>query len=246
MYINRVALWSILTIPFATLSLAQGVVAPPPPPMATSAEEPMSGMRQDIVIVSGTAAIDMTPDTVSFTVGVETEGLKIRTIVEENSAKVGRILKLLKNHGIKSEELRTSAIHLTSVERHEVKAGYQITNEIGVTRKGTADVGDLIAAAIEAGANNVRGPDFSVSNEKPIQNRCIELAFADAEAKAMKLATLAKRTLGKVLAVTDGSSSPFEFKYHSPGVEGGVVGGFLVEPGVHSVDCGVTVAFRLD
>jgi uncharacterized protein YggE len=74
----------------------------------------------------------------------------------------------------------------------------------------------------------------------------MELAFADARSKAQKLATLSERRLGKVLAVTDGSSSPFEIRYRSPGVEGGSVGGIAIEPGLHRIECGVTVAFLLN
>jgi uncharacterized protein YggE len=242
--------WSLLIaveafLFLATNSFAQGV-RPPPPPPPPSTEEPMTHMRMDVVIVSGTGSITMKPDVVSFTVGVETDGPKVRAIVDENSAKVARILALLKSHGVESEEVRTSGFQVSSVERNEAKVGYRVTNEIGVTRKGTADVGDLIAASIEAGANDVRGPEFSVRNEKSVQDRCLEQAFADAASKALKLATLSQRRLGKVLAVTDGSSSPFEFKYRSPGVDGGVLGGLLVEPGVHTVNCGVTVAFRIE
>jgi uncharacterized protein YggE len=102
----------------------------------------------------------------------------------------------------------------------------------------------MVDAAIDSGANQIRGPQFSVENEKRVQDRCITEAFGDAKAKAKKLAELSERRLGRVLAVTDGSSSPFELKYRS-GVEGGVLGGVLMEPGVHTVECGVTVAFEL-
>ncbi|MEO8378435.1 MAG: SIMPL domain-containing protein [Acidobacteriota bacterium] len=83
-----------------------------------------------------------------------------------------------------------------------------------------------------------------MDDEKVVQDRCLTEAFGDAKAKATKLAQLSSRGLGRVIAVTDGSSSPFELKHRS-GVEGGVLGGLTIEPGVHTVECGVTVAFEL-
>lgn len=206
--------------------------------------EPMQ-IPGEMVIVSGNATVEMRPDAVSFNVGVETEGVYVRAIVRENSEKVARILEFLKAHDVKSEEIRTSSFDLASVERDEKKVGYRVSNSIGVTRRSAADVGDLIAGAIETGANEVHGPQFTVQNEKVVQERCLDIAFADAQKKAKRLAVLSERKLGKVMAVTDGSSSPFEFKYRSPGVEGGVVGGIAIEAGVHVVECGVTIAFQL-
>jgi len=228
----------------AVSAVAQGVTGPPPPPLPSEVR-PLNAPRYDILIVSGNASVAMKPDVVSFTLGVETTGPEIRKIVAENNEKVAAVLGALKARGVKAEELRTSELHLGSVERYEKKDGYRIVNEIGVTRNGIADAADLIAAAVEAGANEVRGPEFSVRNETVVQERCIEEAFGDAKRKARKLAALAERKLGKAVAVTDGSSSPFELTYRTPGVEGGVLGGISLEAGVHTVACGVTVAFDL-
>jgi uncharacterized protein YggE len=207
--------------------------------------DPLPGMRADIIIVSGEGSVDMTPDVVSFDVGVENEGKVIRTLVEEHKTIVARVLSALQQRGIKPEELKTSQFHLRSIERDDKPAGYSVSTQIGITRKGTADAGDWIAATIDAGANDVHGPEFSVENEKSAQDRCMDLAFADARHKASRLATLSERRIGKVLAVTDGSSSPFEFKSRVPGVEGGVLGGLMFQPGIHTVLCGVTVAFAM-
>jgi uncharacterized protein YggE len=206
----------------------------------------MGSLPQNLVIVSGNATVHMTPDLVLFNIGVETEGKEIRAIVDENNAKTEKIVAVLKARGVTSEELRTSDFSLTALRHEGLPGVYRVTSQVRITRRGTKDGGELIAAAIAAGANDVNGPEFSVTNEKVVQDRCIELAFGDARGKAQKLATLSERKLSNVLAVTDGSSSPWEMKYRSPGVEGGVLGGLSLEPGVHSVECGVTVAFRLE
>lgn len=204
----------------------------------------MPGLPGDIVIVSGTAAIELAPDQVSFDISIAHEGPQIRPLVEQHNAVVARVVAALKSNGIQSRELKTSAFRLGAIERDDKPAGFSARTEIGVTEDDTSKAAEWIAAALDAGATGIDGPQFSVRNEKSVQDRCIDAAFADGRQKAERLARLSLRRLGKVLAVTDGSSSPFELKYRS-GVEGGTLGGMLFEPGMHTIECGVTIAFAL-
>jgi uncharacterized protein YggE len=232
-----------LSLLLPVVGLAQGVaVPPPPPPPLTETQVLVPG--QNVVIVSGTSAVDMAPDLISIDLGVTTSGPTVRKIVDENNEKVARIVSILKAKGVKSEQIKTSRFSLSPVEKDGVRTGYEVSHTIGVSSRQVSDVGALLDAAIDSGANEVRGPEFGVGNEKVVQDRCLTEAFGDAKAKATKLAHLSDRTLSKVLAVTDGSSSPFELKHRS-GVEGGVMGGLTIESGVHTVQCGVTVAFEL-
>lgn len=222
---------------------AQGVTAPPPPPPPFT-ETQVLVPGQNVVIVSGTGSVALAPDVVSIDLGVSTSGPTVRKIVDENNAKVARIVAILKARGVRPEQIKTSRFDLHPVDREGVRTGYEVSNTVGVSSRQVADVGSLLDAAIDSGANEIRGPEFGVDNEKVVQDRCLTEAFGDAKAKATKLAQLSSRSLGRVIAVTDGSSSPFELKHRS-GVDGGVLGGLTIEPGVHTVECGVTVAFEL-
>jgi uncharacterized protein YggE len=222
---------------------AQGLSAPPPPPPPLT-ETQVLVAGQNVVIVSGTGSVAMAPDVVSIDLGVSTDGPTVRKTVDENNAKVAKIVAILKSKGVRPEQIKTSRFDLRPVERDGVRTGYEVSNTVGVSSKQVTDVGTLLDAAIDSGANEIRGPQFGVVNEKIVQDRCLTEAFGDAKAKATKLAQLSSRNLGRVLAATDGSSSPFELKHRS-GVEGGVLGGLVIEPGLHTVECGVTVAFEL-
>ncbi|MEA2163256.1 MAG: uncharacterized protein QOK37_1383 [Thermoanaerobaculia bacterium] len=234
---------AVLLVLIPALLQAQGVTAPPPPPPPLT-ETQVLVPGQNVVIVSGTSSVAMTPDMVSVSLGVSTKGETVRRIVKENNAKVAKIIEILKAKGMRSDQIKTSSFELAPVERNAIRTGFEVSNTIGVSSKQVSDVGALVDAAIDSGANQIRGPEFSVENEKVVQERCIAEAFRDAKAKAKQLAALSERELGRVLAVTDGSSSPFELKYRS-GIDGGVLGGVIMEPGVHTVQCGVTVAFEL-
>ncbi len=229
----------------AALSVARlDAQAPPPPPVSRGAT-PVPSIGSHVVIVSGTATVTMPPDRVSFSVGVQTDGPQIATIVKENNDTVSKIVAMLKARGVAPSGIQTSGFSIRPVEKDDVRVGYRISNEVFVSAPDIPSVGELLESAIVLGANDVQGPHFGVANEKSVQDRCLALAFADAKSKALQLATLSERRLGAVQAVTDGSTSPFEFTSRF-GVDGGVMAGVLIEPGVHSVDCGVTVAFALE
>jgi len=221
---------------------------PPPPPPAPLTEVPVLVPGNNIVIVSGTATLKLVPDFVSFSVGVETTGPTIADTVKSNNVKVQKVLTALKAMSVKPSELQTSIFRLNPLKDKGTRVGYRVTNRISVGRNDVSNIGELIEAAISAGANEIDGPNFSVANEKAHQDKGLELAFADAKAKASQLARLAGRKLGPVQGMTDGSSSPFVIKSYY-GISGGVIGGvdsIGIETGTYSIESGVTVAFKLD
>ena len=241
MNVQRRLLFALLTFLPGPSLLGQT----PPPPRRALVEAPVLAPGHNMAIVSGTATIAMAPDLVFFSVGVQTDGPQIAAIVKEKNAAVSRIVSMLKTHGVPATGIRTSGFTVRPVEKDEVRVGYRVSNKVYVSAPEAASVGDLLEQAIGLGANDVEGPDFGVSNEKSVQDRCLALAFGDAKAKATQLATLSGQSLGPVQAVSDGSSSPFEFKSRF-GLEGGVLAGIAMEPGTHTVECGVTVAFALE
>ncbi len=69
--------------------------------------------------------------------------------------------------------------------------GYRVMNQVMVTTKAIEQVGQLIDLAVQAGANQVHGVSFSLSEEAITQARlqALELAIEDAQAKADAIAS---------------------------------------------------------
>ncbi|MEO8378434.1 MAG: SIMPL domain-containing protein [Acidobacteriota bacterium] len=134
----------------------QGVSAPPPPPPPLT-ETQVLVAGQNVIIVSGTGSVALAPDVVSIDLGVSTSGPTVRKIVDENKAKVARIVAILKTKGVRPEQIKTSRFDLRPVEREGVRTGYEVSNTVGVSSRQVADVGALLDAAIDSGANEIRG-----------------------------------------------------------------------------------------
>ena len=85
----------------------------------------------------------------------------------------------------------------------ESQGGYRVSNMLRVTVRDVERAGDVLDAAVEAGANQVYGVTFTVSDESRWQGQAREKAFADAKARAAELAGLAGVELGAVQSVSE-------------------------------------------
>jgi len=204
--------------------------------------------ESDLVLVTGHCSLKVSPDFVSFSAGVETSGPMVGKIVKENTAKVQKILSALKALGVKPAEIQTSAFQLGAVVRKGVKTGYRVTNQVVISRGDVSTVGELIEAVLNAGANEIEGPSFSIEDTKLYQHQGIELAFKDAKIKANQLALLSGRKVGGVVSVSDGTAlQPQESTWayaRSYGLTNAM--GKTIESGTTSITFTVSVAFRLE
>ena len=83
-----------------------------------------------------------------------------------------------------------------------------MANRVTVTRESAAEVGELIEAAIAAGANEAnRLVVLRRRSRRGAEARGLELAFASARAKAETLAALASQPLGEALCVSESAAS---------------------------------------
>jgi uncharacterized protein YggE len=114
----------------------------------------------------------------------------------------------LKNLGIKEDQISTNWYNVSPV--YDVRSpvcieiypqppecqpksevtGYRASNSVSVTLNADADVGKVIDGAVEAGANNVSGAYFFVSEERQqeIRDSLIEKAIDSARSRADKAA----------------------------------------------------------
>ena len=63
--------------------------------------------------------------------------------------------------------------------------------------------GAVLSAALDAGANNVNGPQFEFENPQALRRQALVKAMEDAKAKAALLAQNAGASLGEVLTITE-------------------------------------------
>lgn len=195
------------------------------------------------VRVAGSAVVRLPPDRVSFSVGVETLQANVSQAFRMNAQKVEAVLAALKAKGVQPKELQTSDLEVGSRNPDGTSAnGYRVANRVTVSREDAAGVGDLIQAAIAAGANDAGRLNFFVSDPGVAQARGLELAFASARAKATTLATLAGQTLGDALCVSESAVRDYST---SNVARSAMAAGASVESGTEAITFAVDVVFAL-
>lgn len=161
-----------------------------------------------VVSTSGTATVKVDPDKVSVTIGVESQGLTAQEAAKKNAESMDKVIAALKELGIKDDQISTSwySVYPTydyksppCIEiypqppecnpRSEI-TGYTASNSLSVTLDANEDVGKVIDAAVAAGANNVNGAYFFVSDERQqsIRDGLIQKAIDNARSRADKAA----------------------------------------------------------
>jgi uncharacterized protein len=180
------------------------------PALRAQTTPPREAALLDTVSVTGTARVRTQPDRVTFTVGVQTQAPTVEEAVNENNTRVAAVTAALKKAGAQPDELQTSGFSIYPQQDYSQGhlprlLGYQVTNNLTVTKKQVADAGKLLQAAIAAGVNTSSGLSFAVSDPTRGRNEGLRQAFEDARSKAALLATAAGRTLGSAVAITEGT-----------------------------------------
>ncbi len=139
------------------------------------------------------------PGRVTF--GVSTQGTDAKKTLGAASKQAEQIVAALKKAGIDAKDLQTSGVSLYPQQDYrEGQApritGYQASIQVRATIKDIATTGDVITTAANAGATDIGGPTFTLSEQATSRNEAIEKAVADARARAETMATAAGKKVG--------------------------------------------------
>ena len=191
------------------------------------------------------------PDVAEVNVGAEASAESTSEAKADVDRRMAAVFAALEEMGIDEADMQTNriSIHSEGMLRPQVVAGppvedpreYRVTDMLRVTLRDAEMVGDALDAAAEAGANQVFGVSFTVSDERKWQDQAREKAMADAMARATELASLAGVELDEVQSVGEvirGLPLPMAF-----GIESG--GGTFTAPGQVEVGTQIQVTFAI-
>ena len=176
------------------------------------------------ISVTGEATVSVPPDLAQIDGGVTSEAKTAREASEANNAAMGKVLQALKGAGIEEKDIQTSRLSLqpqSAPNRSGPSAisGYRASNRVTIRVRDVAKVANVIDTLVGAGANEIGGINFVVSQASKLLDEARERAVADARRKAEIYAKAAGVTLGAPLSISEeGNSAPVPYRRMAAGM----------------------------
>jgi len=194
---------------------AQAAGREDPIPTATvePAEEPQNTCDPDRNIhVSGTAVVNVLPDRALIQLGVQSNGKTPKEVQARNAATIQKVVKAMKALGVEAKDISTDRYIIQPIyEPYDSLFinGYRIYNIVAITMRDVDKSSDAIAAAFQAGANQVVNVEFYTSELRKYRDQAREMAMKAASEKASALSRAAGADTGCVLNISENSWSYF-------------------------------------
>ncbi len=144
--------------------------------------------------VSGVGVVYLTPDIAYITIGVNTQRENASEAVTANKEQTTAVIQAIKDAGVEDKDIRTNNFSIWSNPQYDEfgqlsgKVNYVVDNTVSVTVRDINKLGDLLDAAITAGANSIYSIQFDVEDKSAAQNEARTKAVEDAKTEATGLA----------------------------------------------------------
>ena len=199
------------------------------------------------ISVSGEATVSVAPDQAQIDGGVTSDGKTAREASEANNAAMGKVLLALKGAGIEEKDTQTSRLSLQPQYAQNRTGtspitGYRASNRVTIRLRDVTKVANVIDVLVGAGANDIGGINFTVSQPSKHLDEAREKAVADARRKAEIFARAAGVTLGEPLSISEeGAPAPmFRGKLAAP-----MAAGAPVAQGEETLSVSVNVSWAI-
>ncbi|MDO8877035.1 MAG: SIMPL domain-containing protein [Pseudolabrys sp.] len=199
-----------------------------------------------VLTVTGEATVAVAPDTAVIRIGVTSSAKTAREASEGNAKQVTSVLAAIKDSGISDRDVQTSRLSLqpqydTTKSGTARLLGFQITNQLTVKVHDIDRLPSFLDRAIAAGANEMSGIEFIVSEQSKLLDQARDDAVADARRKAELYAKAAGVKVGQVVSIAEEGSNPPP----RPMVQAMRAGAVPVAPGEQTLRASVTLSYQI-
>jgi uncharacterized protein YggE len=198
-----------------------------------------------LVTVTGEATVAVAPDAAVIRIGVNSQDKTAREASEANAKQMTAVLAAIKDTGIADRDIQTSRLSLQPQYDPNKGGtarltGFQATNQVTVKIRDIDKLPALLDHAIAAGANEMSGIEFVITEQSKLLDRARDDAIADARRKAELYAQAAGSKLGPVVSITEeGSAAP------PRPMQAMRAGAVPIAPGEQTLRAMVTVSYEL-
>ncbi|WP_303722524.1 SIMPL domain-containing protein [Malonomonas rubra] len=164
------------------------------------------------LVVQAEGQVRAKPDQLQMRLGVVTEADAAGPALTQNNQRMAAVVQMLAEVGITNEEMATGQFQVrpewsrpprpTPANWQREIIGYQVSNELLITTTQVELAGKLLGLAQQAGANQIGGLQFGLSDPTAQRQKAIEVATEKAIRKAQTMAAAAGVKLGTLQSIS--------------------------------------------
>jgi uncharacterized protein YggE len=235
MKVALVAASIALAITFSLLSSAQDCV-----------------VRPRLISVTGTAEINVAPDEVVLSLGIDSQDKDLAAAKSQHDRRVKELLADARSAGIDSKDIQTSTLEM----KPEYSRGrvpkflyYEVSQTIQLTLKDLSRYEGLITKLVAADVTRIDSVDFRVGETRKFKDEARQKAIQAAKEKAVAMAAELGQTIGKPWQIAEDTPDVFSAQYMANSVSNGRRAAqeeSTVAPGQVTISATVHVSFQLE
>ena len=201
--------------------------------------------------VSGVGIVYLTPDIVYINIGVNTQRENAAEAVDLNKTQTNAVIQAIKDFGVAEKDIRTTNFSIWSNPQYDPSGQisgtmYVVDNTVNVTVRDLEKLGDLLDAAVSAGANSIYSIQFDVEDKTAATKEARAKAVENAKTEAQELADTAGVALVEIKDINYYESSPTPY-FEGKGGGGGaaVESAVPIQPGQLAISVTVNVTYTI-
>jgi uncharacterized protein YggE len=209
--------------------------------------------RPRLISVTGTAEVNVPPDEVVLSLGVESRDKDLSVAKAQHDVRIKKLLAEAHTAGVDDKYIQTSTLRMQpeySEEKVPRFLAFEVQQTVQVTLKDLSKYEHLITKLLESGVNRVDSVEFVVSETRKYKDEVRAKAIRAAREKATAMAAELGQTIGKPWDISEDAGTPAyaqaNSNYEYFGNRSAANEETTVAPGQVSIRATVRVSFQLE
>jgi uncharacterized protein len=209
------------------------------------------GPRPRLISVTGTSEINVAPDQVVLSLGVESRDKDLSVAKSQNDGRIKKIFHMAHDAGVEPKDIETSALRMGaeySEEKIPKFLGYSVSQTTTITLRDLSKYESLMTKLLEAGINRVNGINFGVNETRKYRDEARSKAIRAAKEKAAAMAADLGQTVGKPWDISEESGwNSYQYAANSfTAGKNSETDQSTISPGQLTIRASIKVSFQLE
>jgi uncharacterized protein YggE len=215
---------------------------------------PMVPATGPLLNFTAEASIESAPDMATVNTGVQTRSMSAKDAMAQNATAMDKLIAALLKGGVARQDIQTSGINLSPQYDYSNRTdgqpprfvGYEASNQLTVKVRKLDKAGELVDAMVTAGATNINGPAFGITDPAKLLDEARLKALKTAQERATLYAQAAGYRSAKLISVSEGGGYAPPMPMMAMRMEAASAPDTKIEPGRISTSISLSVQYMLE